>query len=700
MPTAQAALIALLGALLLYGCLSRSKPINLHRLSDVDGGMLPVGNAPNATDASLPPLAAHSVAGVNPSIGPFKGGVRALVRGTGFSSEARVWFADTEVPSADIVPIDPNRLQVIVPPGEPGAVDVTVQNGDDASSKATLRAGFVYDSFYADPAVGPTTGGTRITLFGKGVSWTDQTTVSIDQQPCDVLELRSPADQSQELDCQTPAGTAGAKPITTVNEDGTEHSVLGAFTYSDSSDGFRGGLSGHALENDLQVLVLDNFAGSPLTDVTVMLGSDPKEANSTLGRTDQAGLVHFSGSLGPTQTITLAKKCFQPITFVDVPVDHATVYLDPILSPACVPPQSDPPLVPSGSFGVGAQVEGQLVWPTHGEFQSNDWGNVPPPVTSSQRRVAYLFQLSHNPWRPFQLPRPSLAVTEDSRSSQGYAFRTDAQVGNLTLYALAGVEDLTATPPFFQAYAIGLVRGVATEPLGVTSDVFIKMDNTLDQSLRFSITGPSPTPRGPDRVEVAVALRIGTEGYAILPSNQKSALLPTSSQLEFVGVPPLVGSLQNAQYVANAHAVTGLLGDLPESDIGPLAASTTANVLALKDFLEIPQLIAPAPNGAWDARSISLDWVTGGPEVSLAVVDLQSAGGLVDWLVVSPMLHKEIQLPDLEALLPEGALPRGNVSILVNLAQLDDFDYGQLGYNDLATNSWRAAATDQFQVRY
>jgi hypothetical protein len=226
------------------------------------------------------------------------------------------------------------------------------------------------------------------------------------------------------------------------------------------------------------------------------------------------------------------------------------------------------------------------------------------------------------------------------------------------------------------------------------------MDNPLDQSLRFAVTGPSTTPRGPDRVEVSVALRIGTEGYAILPSNRHSALLPVASPMEFVGVPPLVGSLQSAEYIAAAHANTGLMGDLPESDIGPLTASSTAETLALKDFLEIPQLITPAPGGQWDGHSLTLNWVSGGPDVSLVVMDIQSAGGSITWRVVTPALHKDVNLPDLETLVPQAALQHGSVAILVNLARLDDFDYGHLGYSDLSSTSWRASATDQFQVRY
>ena len=143
--------------LLLAACISRGEPLDFREQETAEASILPVGRPP-AVDASLAPAQAHSVTGVNPSSGPFKGGVRAIVRGTGFTSDAQIWFGANRVPASDTVPIDPTRVQVTIPAGQPGPVDVVAQNADDRSTRATLRSGFVYDPFYAEPSSGPTSG--------------------------------------------------------------------------------------------------------------------------------------------------------------------------------------------------------------------------------------------------------------------------------------------------------------------------------------------------------------------------------------------------------------------------------------------------------------------------------------------------------------------------------------------------------------
>lgn len=691
-----------LAGLLALACLGRGEPLRLTGADD-DAGSSPLGNLPTTPDdAGLDPIAEHAVLSVNPSNGPFNGGTRVIVRGTGFTSKARVWFDNREVPQEDILPIDPSRLQIVVTPGEPGPADVIVQNGTDRDTRRTLAAAFLYDAFYSEPNLGPTSGHTRITLHGKNVAWSEDTEVNIDRSPCAVLAVRDYPDSIQELDCETPPGATGSKPITTRNEDGSEYVVLAGFTYSNSDNGFRGGLSGEALDDSLQVLALDNFTGMALSDAVVILGTGP---DAQLLTTDDQGILQLDAALGPTATVTIAKECFHPITFVDVPVDHVTAYLDPVLSPACVPPQDDPPMVPNTGFAVGATVEGELLWTGNREFANEGWLNVPPPVAESEHRVAYLFETSGNPWRNFSLPRASQAVTEEDATNQGFSFRTDASVGNLTLYALAGVEDLTREPPFFQAYAMGLVRGVATEPLGTTHEVFISMDNTLDQTLRFEVHGPTPTVRGPDRLKVAVAVRIGNEGYAVLPGARQGTLLPADDGLSFAGLPPLIGTLAGTQYVASARARTGILEEWPHSDIAQLSINDSASPVQLAGFVEIPRLLEPAPGSQWDGQALHVAWADAGPAVDLLVVDLLSAGGLVSWRVVAPVPNADqheqnIALPDLDALVPEAGLEPGALQILINAAQVESFNYAALSYSDLFPQNWRAFATDLFQVRH
>src|SRR5690606_37144940 len=159
----------------------------------------------------------------------------------------------------------PRRAQVYAPPHPPGEVELVAQNGDDTSTRRVLPAGYSYDALYATPDEGPVAGGTVIQIFGTLTSWdTDLVEARVDQEPCTTTAVVSPT----ELSCMVPKGTPGAKSISVVTSEGTT-TALDACTYQDSSDGFKGGLSGAPLADTLCVLAFDNFTGDPLVGATV-----------------------------------------------------------------------------------------------------------------------------------------------------------------------------------------------------------------------------------------------------------------------------------------------------------------------------------------------------------------------------------------------------------------------------------------------
>ena len=689
--------LALLGAVFAPGCLSRADgPFTRQSDRDPDAsgggfGLNTDGGTPDASD-ELPPTAPHAVLGVNPPRGSFAGGNLALISGNGFAGNARVWFGDVELERTAIVPIDPQRIQVTVPAGHSGAVDVSVQNGSDDSTSAILVGGYSYDQFYASPDSGPTSGGTQITLYGDGTRWNDATEVTIDQNPCVVNEVVS----KTELRCTTPAGTPGSKPIrvsTSVDSD-----VLDAFVYSNSDNGFKGGLSGNALKSDLRVLVLDNITAEGVPGATVIVGDDI--ASADISKTDESGVtVDSKPGLGPKRTVTVARKCYQPQTFVDVDVDSVTVFLDPILAPGCGPPSGDLP--PSGGSGVyGASVAGQVVWPASAEFVRDGWLNVPATKSDDEKLVAYVLRLSGSPTDRFTLPSSSQAVTPSSGGDRGYSFNNYGLPGNFTLYALAGIENRALNPPTFTAYQMGLVRGVAARSGETKNDVFIQIDVQLDHTLTLDLDPPSVTARGPDRIQASASIQVGSEGFAPLPNGYLARDLPLSGPLSFVGVPTLSGSLLGTSYIVTARAVTGQAGSTPRSVVGLLSAKDTSEPLLINQFVQVPKLTTPAPNTTWDGKGLSATRAPGGSAVDLFVYDIESGGGLIAWKVIAPGSAESFHLPDLNALSPDLGLSPGPLTITVNAARIDNFVYGALRYRDIAQRGWTAYATDVFFASY
>lgn len=686
--------VGLVSGLVFASCLARrDKPYT--RITDddagppdaklLDGDMTDV--APDALD-----LAPHAVLGIDPPHGPYAGGTLVMIRGNGFDSNARVWLGDVEVPRSSVTPVDPQRLQLVTPPGHAGAVDVTVQNGDMASTSGTLRGGFSYDAFYATPSSGPTSGGTIITVEGDGTHWDEDTRVELDHQPCERIQVLSP----QKLQCTTPPADAGAKVLTVITGDDVREDALDGFIYGNSDNGFKGGLSGQPLDNELTVLVFNDYTGEAVSGASVLVGDDV--ASGQLAKTDRNGVVSFSGKLGTKQNVTVAAKCRQPITFYDVAVDHVTVYLSPVLSPDCghigeLPPEG-------GTPGVGSGISGEVVWAPDEELKRQGWSNVPEPVGPDEKEVAYVFQLADRPDTPFRLPSPSSAITRSSVGETGYKFYQSTAPGNFTMYALAGLEDDSKTPRVFTAYAMGILRGVAVKPGKTASEVFIQIDVPLDHALKLQLEPPEPGPRGPDRIQASVAIRVEDQGFALLPNGISAHPLPGATDFSIVGVPPLVGTLAGAKYVLGAKAVSGPGNSEPLTVIGTFLANSTAKPLNLGGFVPIPVITKPAENTKWDLSALELTQAKSGQSVDLTVTKIQAGGGLYEWTLVAPGPRDRLKLPNLAELTPDAALPVGSMRITTVQAHIDDFDYGSLRYRQLSARGWNAYAADVAYTQY
>jgi hypothetical protein len=588
------------------------------------GGAPPANPPPEAGTADP-----HAVIGANPAHGAFNGGDRVLVSGRGFTSKARVWFGATEVDETTTIPVSPTSVQVVAPPGIVGSVDLSVQDGDDTSTRRTLPAGYTYDALYAVPAVGPVPGGTVIEIAGQGTAWDATTVAKIDQTACTTLTVQSPT----LLTCTVPAGSPGAKSIT-VTTGGETILVLDAYTYQDSTDGYKGGLSGNPLAGQLKVLVYDNYTGDAIPGALVIVGSD---AGTALRGTSNAGgvAVVSDPTLTTPQTVTVTATCHAPISFVAEPVDTVTAYLNPVLTPACAGTGDPPPV--GGKVGTLGEIKGELVWPLVGEFMQGGWSNIPSVTGTNQKQVAYVFAASGDPTQAFQLPDISTGVTPKTTSSSGYPFSLVLWPGNRSIYAIAGIEDVSKSPPEFTGYAMGVVNGVPVLPGQVTSGVFISMTQALDQALTMNVSPPAPGPQGPDRIDAEVAVHLGPDGYAILPIGQKSPFLPVQGPIHFVGLPGLDGSLAGAQYVSTASAVTGPTATAPLSVVSSIRTNSTSQGVDVTGFVMVPELTTPASNTTWDGMHLATTFPPGGAVPDLTVYDIAAGNGLVHWTVAAAM---------------------------------------------------------------
>jgi hypothetical protein len=632
---------------------------------------------------------AFAVTGLQPSHGPWNGGTRTTIAGRGFSSNLQVWLGATQIAASSVFASDPTHVAVLTPAGPPGPVDVRVVDVTSAQ-QATLSAGFVYDAFAVTPASGATTGGTRIALQGSGTSWTAASTVVVGGTACTAVTFTDATD----LACTTPAHGPGSQSITVINADGSTDEADDAFVYSDSPDGYRGGLYGGALSGTLTVLGFDAWTGVPLQGAQVIAGSNL--ATALVATLDSSGTAQLTApTLTGTVTVTLAAKCHQPMTYVDVPVDTVTLYLTPALDASCL--QGDPPSTGNYVPQDLGTVQGELLWSGGIEFELSPWVNVPQPGPH-ERQAAYVFTAAGSPLAGYASPDPTTATTPMSVGRFGYSYTLNAVPGNTTLYALAGLEEETDAGAIvrFEPFAMGVVRGVSVQPNVTLTNVDIPMTTLLDRALTTVPQPPPTTPRGPDRLSSLLTIDLGSGTYAPLPQGTVTSLLPIAGNVSFVGAPALDGTLTGASYDLAAAAVSGPFDGTPLSVVTGIETTDANDPVTLGGFFDIPVLVQPT-TGTWSGTHVQLQAT--GP-VDLALVDLSTGDGLVVWQVVAPGTDLSFDLPDLSQLQGIEQLVHGAMVTTFAVARMNGFQYGLLRTGQLSSSAWSAYAEDVVSGSY
>ena len=632
--------------------------------------------------------------GLDPSHGPFTGGTSARLTGRGFTPKLRVLIGGQEVRA---IAGDPTRALVETPPGKPGWVDVTIRD-DDSAKERVLKQGFFYDSFVVTPDSGATSGGTRIRLTNAGTPWVQPVKVAIGGADCgDVVAVGA-----TDVECTTPPGAPGSKDVTVLEPSGTKTQARDAFSYNDSTDGYRGGLSGSVLAGRVRGLAYDGATGTPIPGAYVIVGSSL--AAGTVKQTSASGVAEISGiPLTTTKvTVTIAAKCHQPITYVDVPVDTVTAYLSPVFDISCLPPSlPDPPSTGGNGGKYGGAIEGELVFPGGSEFARTGWTTVPAPVKPTERRAAYVFEASDFSNTRFQLPSPNEAITPDTAGVNGYKFSLVAYPGNVTLYILAGLEDRSETPPRFVAYSMGVARGISVPAQTRVTGVDVRMDILFDHVVTVAPQPPAPGPRGPDRIATTLGLTLGASRYAVLPRNLLVAALPAPATMPFTGVPSLDHAIAGEQYVLGGVAATGAELQQPASVISRIRTTDANNPVTIGGFLGVP-VLGVVPGGQQDGQPSQGTWsgthvkYSGTSGFDLQVVQIESGSGLVSWIVAGPGGTTSFDLPDLRAVPspdPLG-LVGGAITTTVHVGRIDGFSYAKMRQGQLSSGSWNAHAFD------
>jgi len=185
-----------------------------------------------------------TITGITPSSGSTAGGTVVTLTGTNFCAGATV--AVNGVAGTGVTVVNATTITFTTPPGTLGAVTVTVTcpNGTGTTTftyTAPAAGGVTVTG--VTPGVGPTTGGTPITITGTGFA--PGSTVTIGGAPATGVTVTSPT----TITATTPPGTAGGQPVTVTNPGGTGTGTFTFRTVTPAAEAYAATASALALVN-------------------------------------------------------------------------------------------------------------------------------------------------------------------------------------------------------------------------------------------------------------------------------------------------------------------------------------------------------------------------------------------------------------------------------------------------------------------
>lgn len=645
---------------------------------------------------------------VVPNVGPTIGGNTVVLRGNGFTDLAQVTFGGRNVQPADHRLIDERRLAVVVPPGEVGPVDVTIEVDGETRE---LEDAYTYEPIYVEPNSGSIAGGTFVSIVGTGTTFEDGDTVNFGRLPCTDIEVVS----ETRINCRTPPSVAGTVDVAVIDGvDASETSAQDAFTYFDNSDPFSGGLGGGPIAGAINITAIDTMTGLPVPDAFAIVGEDLTTVHQ--GLTDTLGQITFSGpDIMAPATVHVAKFCYERTSVIAFDASQVTVFMQPWIDPMCGMGMGEPP--PPGRGRNGATVAGELVFFGPMEMGPNPWSNVPEPIDGWVRSAyVYSTRVRHD------IPNvdPSGNGTQMNRvledgptGTLGYPYSIFVRPAGMAVYALAGLEN-TVTGEF-RPYVMGVARNVLAGPAQTVTGVDIIMNIPLDHYLETEITGlPSTVTGGPDRFRMQADIDLGGEGviHRMQPPFQIDPRLlligeemdvlrlrDVSRNPRFTAQPSLEGALSDGRYRVEVGWYTSD-GDFPPYTVAIERGVTTIDAtLPINGFLGIPEPVAPVAGGTVPSDRIfrwSVDPTA--PEPSLYMIVMLRPGSLVPalpvWRMMVPGNITQVPVPDFGSIEGLGDIGTGFITWGVFAISIDGFMFDNLRYSDLNGNNWEREALD------
>lgn len=619
------------GVMVVGACSSSDPEVNTFKVPGTDAVVVipDVGLDLGSGDASATDKL--SLVSVKPTHGPFVGGTKLTLRGTGFSKTCKVEIGGKNIQVGQTKVAGPLSMTVVTPAGTPGAVDVKVTCG---AHNVRLINGYAYDSVFMDPSSGPTAGGTLVKIFGTSTSFASGMKLSLGGKAMTEVTVAG----ATAMSAKTPAGTAGLVELVVGDSKGTSITVKEAFNYYVSTNPKSGGLGGGPIKGTLTVSVLDSATRAPIDGAAVLV----QDSTQTLftGKTGSSGVLVFSkiGFYGPVN-VTAGKTKYESTTVVNMDARDVTILLVQIAEPGSGP--GPPPLLTS-------TIKGHLFFGGSTGAGTSAWKIVPEPLTGEVKR-AYI----HRSITAIGTTLPTLDKVpyvdyDPTAKLTAWPYSTGAVPGIQTVYALAGLYNKTTD--VFTPHAMGLKRGVVVGPGGVATNVNILIEVPLNRTITVQL---KDVPSSSKIHKVRLGIDLGAEGFLVRLDNEVTGTTGVPVSAAFTRMPPFsYQGLTDASWAVDT-ALDG--GGTVASPSLPYVRGTsrsmkdTAGVLIMDKYVG-PGLLVDPPIAQY-LKDNTLKWTsTGSPaDLILTRIVLNASPPTPVWRIISRGKATEVKLPDPKA---------------------------------------------------
>lgn len=575
--------------------------------------------------------------------------------------------------SREIVPIERTgeALTFAVPPGSEGSASLAVRVGWlvlPTGLRVEWRDGIAFDSFA--PASGPSGGGTRVTVIGRGFG--PGCTVRVGGEPLETVRVGTGL-----LEATTPGGPVG--PVDVAVSGCGEGSWVFEEPYRYVSAAIAsGGAGGGVIDGEVTVTVREFGTFFPVEGATVQVGV--RSTTPWVATTGPAGEVTFQDpELRGPQTVTAFAPDRGVESIVDTNARRVTLMLAQLPPEPCdpndpdcddsPPPPRPPPPPPGFVQGYLTGMEKQEVLPD---------GAIPRAYLETTRE----FQGFRN---------PEVAPGSNVLSENG-PFGFTARLGDFALIARCGY----LLDGVFHARRLGVVRGLSQRPGDPPAEAQIDCNIPLDRGFDLQLpNAPTVVPGAffPGRIEASIVFDFSSEGVLEGFDNYRGITQP----MRIAGLPPLAGPLAGVLYTVTA-GVYPTQGTLPGTNSWARNMRRYPQVLRMPPLLPLPRFLVPGPAQPFSDGYIEweIDDDLDPPDFWLLTVTANNFG-FDRWTVFVPGDYRSFHLNDFPTWAgfagPE--LPVGSLQVLVRAIRTEaDFSIDDFSRTVTGQGRWEATSIE------